>query len=53
MIYRSEAAAVARIEALKAVGVWPGYYRVPGGFRLTYDPEGPLSRSGQEGEVLT
>jgi hypothetical protein len=52
MVYRTEDAAVKRIEVLKGIGVWPGYYRVTGGWALTYDPPLSSSRSAHEGEVL-
>lgn len=36
----SLAGALARIEALKKVGVWPAYYPAAGGWALSYDPPG-------------
>jgi len=51
-VYRTEAAAVARIESLKGHGIWPGYYKVPGGWALTYDPPPFGSRSEYEGAIL-
>ena len=37
-VYGSLASALARIAALKKAGIWPAYYRVPGGWSLSYDP---------------
>lgn len=51
MLYRTEDAAIRRIEQLKLVGVWPGYFRMPGGWALTYDPPNISSRSDYEGSV--
>lgn len=39
-IYATEEAAAKRAEALQAAGIWPGIVRVPGGWRLTVDPDG-------------
>ena len=52
MIYRTEADAVRRIESLRRFGIWPGYYRVQGGWALTYDPPSFTSRSEYEGRIL-
>ncbi len=52
MVYRTEGEAVRRIESLRRFGIWPGYYRVQGGFRLTYDPPSFTSRAGYEGSIL-
>jgi len=41
-VYPTLAAALARIEALKEVGIWPGYYQVPGGFQLSHDLDTPM-----------
>lgn len=38
MVYVSEESAVRRIAQLRRLGMWPGYYRVRGGWRLSYDP---------------
>ncbi len=53
MIYRTEADAVRRIESLRRFGIWPGYYRVQGGWALTYDLAPFTSRAGYEGSVLS
>lgn len=51
MTYPTEAAAIRRVFFLAALGIWPGYVRVPGGWQLTYDP--PVhSRTDHEGGVL-
>ncbi len=39
MRYHSEEAAVARVDRLRLIGIWPGIIRMADGtFRLTYDP---------------
>lgn len=47
MVYRTEDAAIRRIGALIAHGIWPGYYRARGGWVLTYDPPDVEFRIGQ------
>ena len=42
MVYRSEESAVTRIDQLRRLGIWPGYYKVLGGWRLSYDPPASL-----------
>ena len=42
MVYGTLASALARIEGLKKVGIWPGYFPVRGGWSLSYDPPGSL-----------
>jgi hypothetical protein len=41
-VYRTQDLALRRVEALQAVGIWPGILRCPGGWRLTYDPPVPV-----------
>lgn len=45
-VYPTLASALARVEALKQVGIWPAYYPVRTGERrgwaLSYDPPGTL-----------
>jgi uncharacterized protein YbdZ (MbtH family) len=45
--YPTEADAIARVEALKQLGIWPGMIRLPSGWVvLTHDvPDVRLSRS--------
>ena len=39
MTYHTEEAAIARVDRLKIVGIWPGIIHMgPGAWRLTYDP---------------
>ena len=37
-VYPSWDLALRRVEALQRAGIWPGIYRCPGGWALTYDP---------------
>lgn len=42
MIYNDENDAIRRVEQLRRVGIWPGYFRCGLGWRLTFDPAGAM-----------
>ena len=45
----SLAGALARIEALKKLGIWPAYYPAFGGWALSYDPPASLQELDAHG----